>query len=103
MLVLSLEFHQSFNFTVFSQSLALLLPVSLAGLGVAPLTSFFHSFTPFSLLSEETFLDSSASGRILDGEHIPDPDEGHQGELRSKGNRNWAGTGVVEKRDEEVS
>lgn len=44
-----------------------------------------------------------ASGRILDGEHIPDPDEGHQGELRSKGNRNWAGTGVVEKRDEEVS
>lgn len=48
-LVLSLAFHQSFNCTVFSQSLALLLPVSLVGLGVAPLTffSFLHFFYSF--------------------------------------------------------
>lgn len=44
-----------------------------------------------------------ASGQILDGDHIPDPDEGHEGPLCSKGNRNRAGTGVVEKRDEEMS
>lgn len=42
------------------------------------------------------------SGQILDGDHIPDPDEGHERPLRSKGNRNRAGTGVVEKRDEEM-
>ncbi|KAF5888380.1 Orotate phosphoribosyltransferase, partial [Clarias magur] len=42
-----------------------------------------------------------ASGQILDGERIPDPDEGHRGPRCSKGNRNGAGTGVAEKRDEE--
>lgn len=43
------------------------------------------------------------SGQILDREHIPDPDEGHEGPQCSKGNRKRAGTGVVEKREEAVS